>query len=290
MKNGDSSPLLSSVETEGDGELAAGGDRRGVLYPARLPRFTRLPPPAALADRVAWFWVPEWDLQPGRSSRQHVIAHPASNLVVQGGSVTISGPSTRASYRDLAGRGWAVGALLRPAAVPSLLGDPGPLVDGERPVDAPELAEAVGAAMSDAPDRPDQLHQRRRHERAVAAFSEWLLRHVPETDDDALRANAFAEVISTDPSVLRVEDAAAALGVSVRTVQRLARRHVGVTPLAMIRRRRLQEAAERLRLEPGAVVADVAADLGYADHAHLTRDFREVLGLTPTAYRSGARE
>lgn len=290
MKIGDISPWLSSVETEDDGAVAAGGDRRGVLYPARLPRFTRLPPPAELADRVAWFWVPEWDLQPGRSSRQHVIAHPASNLVVEGGSVTISGPSTRASFRDLVGRGWAVGAVLRPAAVPSLLGDPGALVDGERRVDAPDLAEAVGAAMSDAPDRHDQLYRLRRHERAVAAVSAWLLRHVPEADDDALRANALAEVISTDPSVLRVEDAAAALGVSARTVQRLARRHVGVTPLAMVRRRRLQEAAERLRLEPGAVVADVAADLGYADHAHLTRDFREVLGLTPTAYRSEVGE
>jgi AraC-like DNA-binding protein len=31
----------------------------------------------------------------------------------------------------------------------------------------------------------------------------------------------------------------------------------------------------------------VAADLGYADHAHLTRDFRTVLGFTPSAYRAG---
>ena len=35
-------------------------------------------------------------------------------------------------------------------------------------------------------------------------------------------------------------------------------------------------------------IAQVAADLGYADHAHLTTDFRTVLGLTPNRYRSSS--
>nr|WP_143588182.1 helix-turn-helix domain-containing protein [Tersicoccus phoenicis] len=53
----------------------------------------------------------------------------------------------------------------------------------------------------------------------------------------------------------------------------------------MIRRRRLQEAAERLRQEPGLSLAALAADLGYADQAHLTNDFRHVLNVTPSGYR-----
>ncbi len=54
----------------------------------------------------------------------------------------------------------------------------------------------------------------------------------------------------------------------------------------MIRRRRLQEAAERLRTNPDADLATVAAEFGYADQAHLSRDFRAVLGLTPSSYRA----
>jgi AraC-like DNA-binding protein len=53
----------------------------------------------------------------------------------------------------------------------------------------------------------------------------------------------------------------------------------------MIRRRRVQEAAERLRTDPDTTLAAVAADLGYSDHAHLANEFRSVLGLTPGAYR-----
>ena len=90
----------------------------------------------------------------------------------------------------------------------------------------------------------------------------------------------------SDPSVHTPEQAATRLAVSVRTLQRMAHRYVGLSPAAMIRRRRLQEAAERIRSDPGADLATVAADLGYADQAHLANDFRAVLGFTPSAYRA----
>jgi AraC-like DNA-binding protein len=53
----------------------------------------------------------------------------------------------------------------------------------------------------------------------------------------------------------------------------------------MIRRYRLQEAAQRLREDPSLTISQVAAELGYADHAHLSADFRNVLGFTPSSYR-----
>ena len=95
----------------------------------------------------------------------------------------------------------------------------------------------------------------------------------------------MADLIDGDPSVQQVTEAAARLGVSVRTLQRLARQYLGLSPAAMIRRRRLQEAAQRLRREPNIDIAAVASDLGYADNAHLTTDCRNVLNFTPSAYR-----
>ena len=44
-------------------------------------------------------------------------------------------------------------------------------------------------------------------------------------------------------------------------------------------------AAQRLREDRAVTVSRIAAELGYADHAHLTADFRRVLGLTPSGYR-----
>ncbi|WP_432520815.1 helix-turn-helix domain-containing protein [Kineococcus sp. SYSU DK006] len=259
---------------------------RGILYPARLPTFTRLPPPPSVADLVRWFWVPQWDVDPGRTSRQHVVAFPACNLVVESGAgdpfAALAGPTTRRSHRDLTGRGWAVGALLRPAAVPAFTDDPAALRDAYVRVEAPDLVTAVSAAMSTAAGAQVPAEQVRR---AVGEFARRLAARVPEVTAEGRLANAVADLLDGDPSVLRLEDAASRLGVSARTLQRLARRHVGLPPAAMIRRRRLQEAAERLRTDPGTDLAALAADLGYADHGHLTRDFRAVLGTVPSEYR-----
>nr|WP_307871998.1 helix-turn-helix domain-containing protein [Actinoplanes palleronii] len=236
-----------------------------------------MPPPASVAALVRWFWIPEWQIAPGRVSRQYLIAFPASNLVVGPDGVELSGPSTRRSHRDLSGTGWAVGALLRPAAVPAFTAAPAELKDTAQPVDLPDLQKWVTEAMTGPADR---------HRLAVDAFADWLAGVVPAPSPEALLANAMAELIDADPAVLRVEDVAARLHVSTRTVQRLARRYVGLPPLTMIRRRRLQEAAQQLRDDPGTSLAELAAQLGYADQAHLSSDFSTILGLTPSAYRS----
>lgn len=252
------------------------GGTRGILYPTLLPTFARFDPPAAAAGLVRWFWLPEWDLPEGQTSRQHVIAFPASNLVVDEESVTLFGPTSRKSHRDLTGRGWVVGALLRPAAVRRFTADPAALVDGSIDVAAEDLREEVAAAMAGPA----------RHERAVGAFSRWLVEQIPTSGEEALLANEISEIIEADPSLLRIPDVAARVGTSVRTLQRVCRNHIGLPPMALIRRRRLQEAAEALRVDPGIDLAGLAAELGYADHAHLSRDFRAVLGFTPSTYRS----
>jgi AraC-like DNA-binding protein len=54
------------------------------------------------------------------------------------------------------------------------------------------------------------------------------------------------------------------------------------------RRIRLQEVALALVTRPSDELAAIAADLGYTDQSHLTRDFRASTGLTPDAYRRAA--
>lgn len=254
--------------------------RRGVLYPARMPEFHRLPPPPIAAELVTWFWIPEWDIAPGRSSRQDVVAYPALNLVVEPSRVELVGATTKATFRDLTGRSWAVGALLRPAAVAALVEAPNALRDDVITLDAPDLLDAVSEVMATGEGR---------RERAVATFASWLSSKAGAITPTARLANELSDLLMSDDAILSPEDAAARLSMSVRTLQRLAYRYVGLSPSAMIRRRRLQEAAQRMRDEPEADLARIAAELGYADHSHLTNDFRAALGIAPRAYR-GAEE
>jgi AraC-like DNA-binding protein len=120
-------------------------------------------------------------------------------------------------------------------------------------------------------------------------LSAWLVEHIPEVLPEALRANAMVEEIAGNADLVRIEDAAKTLAVSVRTLQRLAQKYVGLSPLVLIRRRRLQEAADRARTHPGQDLAAVAAAFGYADQAHLAKEFQRILGFTPSNYRRSVR-
>lgn len=92
--------------------------------------------------------------------------------------------------------------------------------------------------------------------------------------------NSIVRLVEDDPDVTRVAQVCEAFDLTERSLQRLTRRRLGLSPKWLIQRRRLHEAAERLR-DGGGNLADVAANLGYADQSHLTRDFRSVTGMTP---------
>lgn len=255
---------------------------RGILYPTRLPTFQRVAAPAELADLIRWFWIPRWDIPPGRSSRQHVLAFPASNLVIESHGVTLAGPTTKSSYRDLRGTGWAVGALLRPAAIESLCDNPSAIRDTAIAFEAPDLHRTVFAAMED-DDKETTIG------RATAAYATWVQSRLTPPDERSMLANAIEDLIASDPGIMRIGQLAERFHITARHVQRLMHRYVGLSPVAIIRRYRLQEAIERLREDSSLTIAQIAAELGYADHAHLTRDFRQALGLAPVNYRRDSR-
>ncbi|MBZ9638723.1 helix-turn-helix domain-containing protein, partial [Streptomyces sp. PSKA30] len=86
-----------------------------------------------------------------------------------------------------------------------------------------------------------------------------------------------------------VADFAHAEGLSVRALQRLFSTYVGVSPKWVILRYRIHEALEHAGTHTDINWATLATDLGYADQAHLVRDFTATVGVSPTAYAQGVR-
>lgn len=121
-------------------------------------------------------------------------------------------------------------------------------------------------ALSRAHAAPDDPAARGRGEPA------WLRRCMEQLVDDCVQP-------------LRLADLAAAAGVHPVSLSRAFRRHYGLSPGALQRRALLNVAARRLR--EGQPIADVAAQLGFADQSHFTRLFRAEYGCTPAAWRGG---
>jgi AraC-like DNA-binding protein len=82
----------------------------------------------------------------------------------------------------------------------------------------------------------------------------------------------------------RVADVARQLGVGRRRLEQDFRREIGLSPGTVARIARLQRAVARLARGDAPLPAAVAG--GYADQAHLTRTMRDMIGLTPAAFRA----
>jgi AraC-like DNA-binding protein len=107
---------------------------------------------------------------------------------------------------------------------------------------------------------------------------------LPERDPLAEQVAALVSRITADPGLRRVGQLSAASGMSARSLQRLFADYVGVSPKWVMRRARVHEAAERADSGEFVDWAELAADLGYADQAHLSRDFTATIGVPPTSY------
>ncbi|MCO6475791.1 MAG: response regulator, partial [Phaeodactylibacter sp.] len=87
-----------------------------------------------------------------------------------------------------------------------------------------------------------------------------------------------------DPA-FSAEQLADLLFVSYATCLRKVKALTGCTVKEYIRQIRIHRAAQLLLEEPGRNIGAIAADTGFNSNTHFTREFRKVMGCTPTEYR-----
>jgi len=118
----------------------------------------------------------------------------------------------------------------------------------------------------------------------VAQVEAFLRARWPEPDPNVALVGRIVADLLHDRTTTRVDDVTTRFAIPSRRLQRLFARYVGVSPKWVLRRYRLQEAAARLAEEHDRPWAEVAAELGYFDQSHFSRDFTAAIGMTPAAY------
>src|SRR3954447_10006147 len=254
----------------------------GILGPDAVGRvfsLRRMPPADDLAHLVERHGVVRWDRGAPPPHRQEVVTHPCVNLVFEPHGAAVFGVQRRRDSRVLRGSGWAVGVKFRPGGFSGFLGRPVHEIT-DRAVSLGAVFGAAGDRLTaDAATRPDAAGK-------IALAEAFLRERLPAPDPEVELVHAVvADMLAVDPGAT-VAHIAKRHAVSTRTLQRLFRRHVGVGPKWVLRRYRLQEAAEQLAAGERSDWTRLALDLGYFDHAHFIRDFRAVVGRSPAEYEA----
>jgi AraC-like DNA-binding protein len=257
-----------------------------VLHPGTAAtRFSlaRHRPPEDLAPFIDFCWVVRWDLRGEPAHEQAILPHPNVNLAFEAAGPAVYGVDRRVFTRKIDGAGAVLGIRFRPggfrpfysARKISALND---LVVPAAGIFGPGADRTCAAVLSATSDKA-----------MIAAGTDLLRAAGPRPDPVIDQVAAIVDRITADQELRRVASLADVSGIPERRLQRLFAEYVGVSPKWVMRRARLHEAA--LRADAGETVdwATLAADLGYADQAHLSRDFTATLGVPPTRYAAEGR-
>ena len=236
-------------------------------------RYREFRPRTDLAETVVCTWertIPEDSAPP--TSR--VLPDGCVDLVWRGGKLLIAGPDRGPVINRLPPGETIVGLRLRPGRAGPALGLPASELLDVR-VSLEEVWGAPGAALEDRVAQAATPHMRRR----VLENSLLARLHDMERPDPLVlaatrrlglpgsRVGALSEVLGTsERQLLRRFDAA--VGYGPKTLDRV------------LRFRRFLSSAPAVAAG-GEGLARVAAELGYADQAHLTRECVRLSGLTP---------
>lgn len=234
------------------------------------PGYRELPPPPPLAAALHCLWVSAVP-DGGQPAVELVLPDACTDLIWQSGTgAFVAGPDTAPAPFTRQPGTVLVGARFRPGAGGAALGVPLTALLNLR-VDAADLPGLLPAGRLPGSLTPAQAL------RGVAEVAAWM---VTERPPDRLVLEAARQL---DRPGARADLVAERLGVSERQLRRRCQAAVGYGPRTLTRVLRFRRFLTRVDAGEDADLAGVAADAGYADQAHMSRESARLGGLPPSA-------
>ncbi|SFS37369.1 helix-turn-helix transcriptional regulator [Paenibacillus sp. 453mf] len=247
----------------------------------RLERFL---PSIELQLFIKHYWVVEWELAEDKTHIQEVIPNPCVNLVIESGRTYFYGPATRKYSYQLSAKGRVFGIKFKPGGFfPWYRESISKLIDHPLPVDEifPISSEELESIF---------LNTASNHMELTSRMNDALLPLLPPADKLTLLTDQMTEYIRLHHEVTRVDQVCEQFAMNKRTLQRMFKQYVGISPKNVIKLYRLQNAAEALDHGQAVNTLELSLALGYHDQSHFIKDFKTIVGQTPDAYtRSVAR-
>jgi AraC-like DNA-binding protein len=184
----------------------------------------------------------------------------------------VAGPDATTRWTTLHEGTVITGIRLRPGAVRAILGcDARDILNGEAPLSdlAPGAAGLHRRLLT-----ADSLSAR------YARLEGWVRDALARTECRDRPVIAAGRLIAADPRI-ELDAIAKRFAWTARTMHRQFRAACGYGPKHLQRIMRIQAAIRAAQASTPVRLVDVAAVAGYADQAHMSRDFRDITGFSP---------
>ncbi|MGB3460382.1 MAG: helix-turn-helix domain-containing protein [Rhodanobacter lindaniclasticus] len=250
-------------------------------------------PGPPLDKLIAKVW--DWDMPPAAHRHERVLPQPGAQLIInlhedetrvytddaarrciRSSACVLGGPTLRSEIIDTAEQIRVMGVVFHPGGAHALTGEDATTLIG-RDVDLGDLfgpaATLLREQLLETPAPRDRLH----------LLTLWLVQCLHSTALHPAIAYAL-DRLSDAPQVQRIAPLVREAGLSERRFGLLFQRQVGMRPKHYTRLLRFRAVVDHAAAQPTVNWGQVAADGGYFDQAHLTHEFRQFAGVTPSAF------
>lgn len=252
--------------------------------------YREIPPRPELAEQVECFWLLTSPATEANQEPQRILPDGCIELIFnfgdlfqrrlengrteEQGRALVAGQMERAIRIRPTGRVRLLGLRFRPGGAHGYLGFPLEELTNR-------VVELEGAMGGRARGVVDEVHNARGRLEAKAALEQNLLELLHEPSEAERRVEAAVIAVLAARGAVSLERLAWDLGISGRQLSRQFRRLVGLGPKQFCRIIRFQQVFKLVEQGQRVSWAEVAAECGYYDQAHLINEFREFSGETP---------
>jgi AraC-like DNA-binding protein len=191
-------------------------------------------------------------------------------------SGALLGPKLRADPIIFSGRIDVVNISFRPGAAGAFVGLSMTEVAGRLAAPEDVWPRALREAVAELQPLPDWVR--------VARLEQLLLERFDPRRAPRPEVGEAVRLILGTGGQISIRALANAVNLSLSQLERSFKEQVGLTPKLLARQRRAYAVVQEARWQSNPDWAQLAAGCGYADQAHLVREFSELVGLTPGAF------
>lgn len=238
--------------------------------------YVEFAPPVHLSDHVECFWRFRASSHQERRAKHVIVPDGAVSIFflrLQNGQCVIgmTGPSTKAHRTETIVGSQIYGIRIRPGVAGSVLKTN---IANYRDVlssSQNETSAVLNVLKGKAPDRVAE----QQGQSTILSLSEWLCSQSGPIDG---ATREFADQIIQSGGKLKLGHEIQSLGVSERQMRRRFAYQCGLSPKEFSRLRRIRGACICLLAQKESTLSDMAMHVGFADQAHMAREFKDVFG------------
>lgn len=251
--------------------------------------FKRFAPSTKLAPYIQCYWFIKSGLQQKINTSEYL--HPDGGMSItfnyrdnlkfddghDVGNTIFDGANTVSRALHLNGHVDAVGIRFLPAGARAFLSMPLNEFKGE-------LLSLSDTPLNAYDDLYHKLADVMSYSDKITLIEDWLSQVIAPEQSALDIVNASLDLLNQHQGAVAISAIAETLDINPRRLERLFNDQVGLTAKEYARNIRIKQARFYLKQQPNLSLANVAYDLGFFDQAHFSKQFKQVVGISPKAY------